>query len=70
MSVQYLATVHQRLMKVKDRPSREEVQGVVYTIPCECGKCYIGETGLKTRLTEHKEQCGTKTLIIGSLSTL
>lgn len=31
-------------------------QGVVYKIPCECGRIYVGETGrtLKQRITEHK----------------
>ena len=32
------------------------MKGVVYSIPCECGSLYIGETGrtLKKRLIEHK----------------
>ena len=36
-------------------PPMEKV-GVVYSIPCECRRTYIGETGrsLKTRLLEHK----------------
>ena len=35
---------------------REEVSGVVYTIPCECGTSYIGETGctLRLRAQEHR----------------
>jgi predicted GIY-YIG superfamily endonuclease len=35
-----------------DRPKTD----VIYKIPCECGKSYIGETGrtLETRLKEHK----------------
>jgi hypothetical protein len=44
-----------RLVKLKpdsDRPKTD----VIYKIPCECGKSYIGETGrtLETRLNEHK----------------
>ena len=32
------------------------MSGVIYSIPCECGAVYIGETGrtLKIRVTEHK----------------
>ena len=35
---------------------KHDVKGIVYSIPCECGSLYIGETGrtLKTRLMEHK----------------
>ena len=39
------STIRQRVMKVKGKPRREEVSSVVYTIPCECGTSYIGETG-------------------------
>ena len=33
------------------------IKGVVYKIPCECGRVYVGETGrtLKQRMTEHKQ---------------
>ena len=42
--------------KVKGKPDKHDVNGVVYSIPCECGSLYIGETGrtLKKRLMEHK----------------
>ena len=43
-------------MTVKGKLDKHDVKGVVYSIPCECGSLYIGETGrtLKTRLMEHK----------------
>ena len=33
--------------------------GIVYEIPCTCGKVYVGETirRLGTRIKEHKEAC-------------
>ena len=49
-------TIRQKVMKVKGNPRKEEIKGVVYIIPCECGATYIGETGrtLHARLQEHK----------------
>ena len=49
-------TLRHRLMRVKGKPDRQDVKWVICSVPCECGDCYIGETGrnLKTRLTEHK----------------
>ena len=49
-------TIKKRLMKVKGKTPQEDVKGVIYSIPCECGALYIGETGrtLKIRLTEHQ----------------
>ena len=43
-------------MKVKGKLRREEVSGVIYTIPCECDTSYIGETGctLHLRVQEHR----------------
>ena len=42
--------------KVKGKLDKHDGKGVVYSIPCECGSLYIGETGhtLKKRLMEHK----------------
>ena len=36
-----------------------KTKNVIYQIPCECGKCYIGETlrPLETRIAEHKKCC-------------
>jgi predicted GIY-YIG superfamily endonuclease len=42
---------------MKTRPDRDPLQTAqcVYSIPCECGRSYIGETGrpLAARLREH-----------------
>ena len=38
-------TIRKKVMKVKGKPNKEEISGVVYRIPCECGAAYIGETG-------------------------
>ena len=45
-------------MKVKGKPKKDEIKGVVCGIPCECGATYIGETGwnLHTRVQEHKRE--------------
>jgi predicted GIY-YIG superfamily endonuclease len=43
---------------MKTGPVREaqQVNHCVYNIPCECGRCYIGETSrpLEVRIKEHK----------------
>ena len=43
-------------MHVKTKQNPDKVKGGIYSIPCDCGKVYIGETGrpLKDRLGEHK----------------
>ena len=50
-------TLRTMLTRVKDRLPEEKRSKVVYQIPCDCGKVYIGETTrrLETRLKEHKE---------------
>ena len=42
------------LVRPKDKPPKQN--GLVYRIPCECGKVYIGETGrsVQDRIKEHK----------------
>ena len=42
-------------MRPKDTLEPTKQDGVVYKIPCECGKVYIGETGRATqdRIKEH-----------------
>ena len=52
------------LSKVKDPLPIELQSGVVYRIPCSCGKAYIGETTrwLETRLKEHRDDCRKQNL--------
>ena len=47
------------LTKVKDPLPKEKPAGVVYQIPCQCGKVYVGETQrcLETRVKEYKDAC-------------
>ena len=47
------------LTKVKDPLPKEKLAGVVYQIPCQCGKVYVGETQrhLETRGKEHRNAC-------------
>ena len=41
-------------MRPKDTLEPTKQDGVVYKIPCECGKVYIGETGrAMMRIKEH-----------------
>ena len=49
-------TLRRYLTKVKTPSDPVTTKGVVYRIPCECGRVYVGETGrtLKQRITEHK----------------
>ena len=39
------ATLRSQLVRPKDAVDLAKQDGVVYRIPCECGKVYIGETG-------------------------
>ena len=52
-------TLRGSLTRVKDRLTTDMQSGVVYQVPCSCGKVYIGETvrRLGTRLAEHKDAC-------------
>ena len=49
-------TIRHKVVRVKGRPSKEEIKGVIYVVLCECGAVYIGETGRNphTRLQEYK----------------
>ena len=38
-------TLRSQLVQPKDAVDPAKQDGVVYRIPCECGKVYIGETG-------------------------
>jgi predicted GIY-YIG superfamily endonuclease len=48
-------TLSARLVKFKPKTDKINKE-IVYSIPCMCGKSYIGETGrtLEIRLNEHK----------------
>ena len=49
-------TLRSHLVRPKDAVEPTKQDGVVYRIPCECGKVYIGETGrsMQDRIKEHK----------------
>ena len=48
-------TLRSHLVRPKDALEPTKRDGVVYKIPCECGKVYIGETGraMQDRIKEH-----------------
>ena len=48
-------TLRSHLVRLKDALEPTKQDGVVYKIPCECGKVYIGKTGraVQERLKEH-----------------
>ena len=52
-------TLRQHLTRVKGRLPLSKQSRIVYSVPCSCGKSYIGETirRLDTRLEEHREAC-------------
>ena len=49
-------TLRSHLVQAKDAVEPTKQDGVVYRIPCECGKVYIGETGspMQDRMKEHE----------------
>ena len=56
-------TLRRQLMKIKDKRSKEDTSGVVYSIPCkDCHLSYVGETGRKLgiRLSEHERDLRLK----------
>ena len=52
-------TLRSLLTRVKDPLPKEKLAGVVYQIPCQCGKVYVGETQrrLETWVKEHRDAC-------------
>ena len=48
-------TLRSQLVRPKDAVDPAKQDGVVYRIPCECGKVYIGETGrpMQDRIKEY-----------------
>ena len=53
-------TLRPQLVRPKDSVDPAKQDGVVYRIPCECGKVYIGETGrpMQDRIKEHDRDIG------------
>ena len=51
-------TLRSHLVRPKDIVDPAKQDGVVYRIPCECGKVYIGETGRSMHETESKNTTG------------
>ena len=49
--------IRSRLVRPKDAADPKKQDGVVYRIPCECGKVYIGQTGrpIQERIKEHSK---------------
>ena len=49
------STLQRYLFRVKPPTDFNMIKNCIYSIPCSCGKIYIGETGhpLKVRLEEH-----------------
>lgn len=54
-------TLHSLLTRVKNKPAKEKVKGVIYRVHCSCGYTYVGETSrtLEIRLKEHKRTVRT-----------
>ena len=52
-------TLRAQLSRVKDKLPTSMSSCVVYSIPCSCGKVYIGETTrrLEQRISEHQDAC-------------
>ena len=48
-------TLRSHLLRPNDAVNPAKQDGVVYRIPCECGKVYIGDTGrpIQDRIKEH-----------------
>ena len=48
-------TLRGRLCRVKSKQPFDKTKGVIYSIPCTCGRECIGETGrnLRVRIGEH-----------------
>jgi hypothetical protein len=55
-------TIRSSLMQTKSKRDPQQTAQCVYSIPCECGRSYIGKTGrpLAVRLREYRhnlEEC-------------
>ncbi len=54
-------TLRQALGSVKDKMGAPKSRSIVYSIPCQCNKFYLGETdrALRTRAREHQATLST-----------
>ncbi|KAI4487237.1 hypothetical protein M0804_005386 [Polistes exclamans] len=54
-----LTKINSIYTKLKDKVDKFDQSNLVYKIPCECEKSYIGQTKqkLKKRLDQHKNDC-------------
>jgi len=54
-----ITSIRTLLVHPKDPIQKEKRTRVVYEVPCNCGKVYIGKTirTLETRIKEHKKAC-------------
>ena len=62
-------TLRSHLVRLKDAVEPTEQDGVVYRIPCECGKVYISETGRPNRFSPQTQRsyCEKKMVVLGTL---
>ena len=51
-------TLRSHLVRPKDTVDPAKQDGVVYRIPCECGKVYVGETGTDLCMRKSKNTTG------------
>ncbi len=59
-SKQHLSkTLRSHLTKIKDTIPITTESSIAYSVPCSCGKVYIGETTrrLEQRVKEHQDAC-------------
>lgn len=54
-----LVRINSIYSRLKDKVDKEDQSGIVYRIPCECSKSYVGQTKqkFKKRLDQHKNDC-------------
>ena len=51
-----IKSIELKVKEVKDPFPKEKLTGVVYQIPCQCSKLYVGR-GLETWVKEHRDAC-------------
>ena len=60
----YDTALRSHLVRPKDALEPTKQNGVVFKIPCECGKVYIGETGISVRESIKKNMTETYGLLV------